>query len=84
MVEYLMVFPEPEAAQELAQRWESEEDFTEVRVGEMEDAGHGRPEWGVIVRVDTIDDVTGAVARALTDRLTEESTGRGGRLDGVR
>lgn len=83
MAEYLLVFPERDDADAVAEQLR-DEDFTEVRVirealaGEDDSEDH---EWGVYVRVDTVDDPTSAVARGLIDRFETTAADRGGWLD---
>ena len=81
MAEYLMLFPERDVAEKIAEDLLEAQEFTDVRVirealaGEEDDEDH---EWGVYVRQDTIDDTASAVARALAERfeaLAEENNG---------
>lgn len=91
MVRYLLIFADPDAASTTAERLRHDEDFADVRVGEVEplaeaaDGAQGDDrEWGVLIGIDTIDDPSSAVARALADRLAATASEHGGRLDGVR
>lgn len=92
MVQYLLIFADTGAASSAAERLRHDEEFTNVRVAEVEPVigEDGAPdhsagaEWGVLVGIDTIDDPSSAVARALADRLATTATECGGRLDGVR
>lgn len=83
MAEYLIVFPERADADAVAEELR-EDDFAEVRVirealaGEDDGEAH---DWAVYVRVDTIDDPTSAVARALVERFEATAGERGGWLD---
>lgn len=82
MAEFLMLFPDRDVAERIADDLrEDESEFTDVRVirealaGEEDDEDH---EWGVYVRQDTIDDSASAVARALAERfelLAKENDG---------
>jgi hypothetical protein len=84
MTEYLMIFPEREIADEIAEDLLEEDDFTEVRVvsealaGEEDDEDH---DWGVYVRQATIDDAASAVAQALAERFEKLAEEHGGWLD---
>ncbi len=81
VIEYLMVFPERDAAEEVADELRDNDEFTSVRVVSEALAGEDDAEdvdWAVHVMQDTIDDPTGAVARALAkrfDALAEEHDG---------
>lgn len=83
MTEYLLVFPERDDADEVAEELRDEE-FDEVRVVREALAGEDDAEahdWAVYVRVDTIDDPTSAVANALVARFEEMTADRDGWLD---
>ena len=72
VVEYLLVFPERDVAESVAEELRDDEEFAQVKVvrealaGEDDSEAH---EWAVYVRVDTIDDESSAPARALTERF---------------
>jgi hypothetical protein len=80
MTEHLIVLPERDTAQEIADGLR-EEGFTEVRVVRMALAGEDDAEdaeWGVHVVEEMVEDETGAVAQGLRDRfeaLAEEHHG---------
>ena len=84
MTEYLMLFPERDTAEEIAEELREDDEFTEVRVirealaGEEDDEDH---DWGVYVRQETIDDPASAVARALAERFEKVAQDNGGWLD---
>lgn len=84
MTEYLMLFPERDVAEEVADELIEEDDFTEVRVireafaGEEDDEDH---QWGVYVSQATIDDPATAVAHALAERFEAMAHEHGGWLD---
>ena len=83
MTEYLLVFPERDDAEEVAEELR-DDDFAEVRLVREALAGEDDSEdddWAVYVRVDTIDDETSAPARALVERFEQTATERGGWLD---
>lgn len=83
MTEYLLVFPERDDAEEVADELR-EEEFDEVRVVREALAGEDDSEdhdWAVYVRLDTIDDPTSAVARALVERFEGIAADRDGWLD---
>lgn len=83
VTEYLLVFPERDDADEVAEQLR-EEDFDGVRVvrealaGEDDSEAH---DWVVHVRVDTIDDPSSAVAQALVERFEAITAERDGWLD---
>ncbi|NHN57101.1 hypothetical protein G9U51_15125 [Calidifontibacter sp. DB0510] len=83
MIEYLMVFPQRDDAEAVADELR-EDDLAQVRVvrdalaGEDDSEDH---DWAVHVRVDTIEDPSSAPARALSDRFEAMATERGGWLD---
>lgn len=83
VTEYLLVFPERDDAEEVAEELR-EEEFGEVRVvrdalaGEDDSEDH---DWAVHVRVDTVDDPTSAVAKALVERFEALAADRDGWLD---
>lgn len=83
MAEYLLVFPERDDADAVAEELR-DDDFTEVRVirealaGEDDSEDH---DWAVYVRVDTIEDPTSAVAKALVERFEASAAEKGGWLD---
>ncbi|TWP39014.1 hypothetical protein [Leekyejoonella antrihumi] len=82
MTQYLMIFSDRADAEEVAQEL-SEEEFTEVHVVREVLAGEDDSEdrdWAVHVVEDTIDDESGAVAKALRARFTDAAERRGGRL----
>jgi precorrin-6B methylase 1 len=80
MTEHLIVLPERDTAEEIADELR-EEGFTEVRVVRMELAGEDdaeSAEWGVHVVEEMVEDETGAVAKGLRERfeaLAEEHDG---------
>ena len=84
MTEYLMLFPERDVAEEIADDLRIDDEFSDVRVvrealaGEEDDEDH---EWGVYVRQDTIDDPASAVARALAERFEKLAAEHDGWLD---
>lgn len=84
MTEFLLLFPDRDVAEEVADDLLEEDDFTEVRVvrealaGEEDDEDH---EWGVYVRQSTIDDPASAVAQALAERFGRLAEENGGWLD---
>lgn len=84
MAEYLMLFPERDVAEQIADELQEEDEFTEVRVlrealaGEEDDEDH---EWGVYVSQDTIVDPASAVARALAERFEKLAADNDGWLD---
>lgn len=83
MTEYLLVFPERDDAEEVAEELR-EDEFDEVRVVREALAGEDDSEdhdWAVYVRVDTVEDPTSAVARALVERFEQLTTDRDGWLD---
>lgn len=83
VTEYLLVFPERDDADEVAEELRDEE-FDEVRVVREALAGEDDSEdhdWAVYVRIDTIDDPTSAVANALVARFEEMTADRDGWLD---
>lgn len=83
MTEYLLVFPERDDADEVAEQLR-EDDFDEVRVVREALAGEDDSEdhdWAVHVRIDTIDDPTSAVAKALVERFEALVSERDGWLD---
>nr|WP_255427412.1 hypothetical protein [Yimella sp. cx-51] len=78
-----MVFAERDDAEEVADELR-EEEFDEVRVVREALAGEDDSEdhdWAVYVRLDTIDDPTSAVARALVERFEGITADRDGWLD---
>ncbi len=84
MVDYLLIFPEREDAEDAAGELREEDTFDEVRVGREALAGEDDSEsheWSVYVRLDTIDDPDSAPARALVDRFTELAEEHDGWLD---
>ena len=84
MIEYLLIFPEREDAEDVAEELQAEEAFTQVRVtrealaGEDDSESH---EWAVYVGLDTIDDPASAPARALVERFTALAEEHDGWLD---
>lgn len=80
MTEHLIVLPERDTAEEIAEELR-EEGFTEVRVVRMELAGEDDAEdaeWGIHVIEEMVEDETGPVAEGLRDRfeaLAEEHDG---------
>lgn len=79
-----MVFPERDNADEVADELSNNDEFTSVRVVSEALAGEDAAEhveWAVHVMQDTIDDPTGAVARALAERFTAMAEEHDGRLD---
>lgn len=83
MLTYLLLFPERDAAEKVAEGL-AEDDLGEVRVvrealaGEDDSESH---EWGVYVQIHALDDPTGAPARALTERFTAVAEKHDGWLD---
>ncbi|WP_265445492.1 ribonuclease E inhibitor RraB [Flexivirga meconopsidis] len=83
MIEYLMVFPERDAAEEVAEEL-ADDDFGSVRVLSEALAGEDDAEdvnWVVHVVQDTVDDPAGAVARALSERFSALAEEHDGWLD---
>lgn len=84
MVEYLLIFPAREDAEDVAEELREEESFTQVRVarealaGEDDSEAH---EWALYVRLDTIEDPTGATAQALVERFSDLAQEHDGWLD---
>ena len=80
MTEHLIVLPDRDEAEEIAEELR-EEGFTEVRVVRMALAGEDdaeAAEWGVHVVEEMVEDETGAVANGLRERfeaLAEEHDG---------
>lgn len=81
VVDFLLVFPSRDDAEAVADDLRDDDGYSEVRVvrealsGEDDSEDH---EWAVYVGVNTIDDPTGAPARALAARfgaLAEEHDG---------
>jgi hypothetical protein len=71
MTEHLIVLPERDTAEEIADELR-DEGFTEVRVVRMALAGEDdaeAAEWGVHVVEEMVEDETGAVAHGLRDRF---------------
>ena len=71
MTEHLIVLPERDTAEEIADGLR-EEGFTEVRVVRMELAGEDdaeAAEWGIHVVEEMVEDETGAVANGLRERF---------------
>lgn len=81
MIEYLMVLPDREAAEDVADQLVDDGQFTSVRVVSESLAGEDDAEdvdWVVHVVVDTLDDPDGAPARVIGARfaaLAEEHDG---------
>lgn len=83
MSEHLLVFPEREDADEVAEELR-EEGFTEVRVIRQPLAGEDdaeSDEWAVYVREANVADETGPVAKGLADRFQAVADDRGGWYD---
>lgn len=83
MTEFLMLFPDRDVAEQIADELLEEDAFTEVRVVREAlagDEGEGH-EWGVHVRQATIDDPASAVAQALAERFEKLADDNDGRLD---
>ncbi len=83
MTEYLLVFPDRDDAEEVADELR-DDDFTDVRVVREALAGEDDSEdhdWAVYVNVDTIDDPTSAVGKALVERFEQLCEDRDGWLD---
>lgn len=84
MVQYLLIFPAREDAEDVGEELREEETFTQVRVarealaGEDDSEAH---EWAVYIRLDTIEDPTGAPAQALVERFTHLAEEHDGWLD---
>ncbi|MDQ2849552.1 hypothetical protein V3G39_04205 [Dermatophilaceae bacterium Sec6.4] len=84
MLEYLLIFPEREDAEDVAEELREEETFTSVRVVQEALAGEDDAEsheWAVYVSLDTIDDITSAPAQALLERFTGLAQDHEGWLD---
>lgn len=84
VIEYLMVFPERQPAEDVAEELSDGDEFASVRVVSESLAGEDDAEdvdWLVHVTVDTIDDPAGAVARALARRFGELAKEHNGWLD---
>ncbi|NHA68869.1 ribonuclease E inhibitor RraB [Phycicoccus flavus] len=83
MTEHLLVFPDRDVAEQVADEL-AEEGFTEVRVvrealaGEEDDEDH---EWGVYVREKNVADETGPVESGLEDRFSALVAEHGGWYD---
>ena len=83
MSEHLLVFPDKDAAEEVAEEL-SGEGFTEVRVlrealaGEDDSQDH---EWAVYVREENVVDESRPVAQGLRDRFEALVEERGGWYD---
>ena len=83
MSEHLLVFPERDDADEVAEELQ-EEGFTEVRVIRQPLAGEDdaeSDEWAVYVREANVADESGAVASGLKDRFEATVEERGGWYD---
>lgn len=83
MSEHLLVFPERDDAEEVADELR-EEGFTEVRVIRQPLAGEDdaeADEWAVYVREANIADESGPVASGLRDRFQATVEERGGWYD---
>lgn len=83
MTEHLLVFPERDDADEVAQELR-DEGFTEIRVIRQPLAGEDDPEadeWAVYVREANVADETGPVADGLRDRFEATVADRGGWYD---
>lgn len=84
MLEYLLIFPAREDAEDVAEELSEEETFTRVRVarealaGEDDSQAH---EWAVYVGLDTIEDPTSAPAQALVQRFNDLAEKHDGWLD---
>ena len=84
VVDFLLVFPSRDDAEAVADDLRDDDGFSEVRVvrealsGEDDSEDH---EWAVYVGVNTIDDPTGAPARALAQRFTALAEEHDGWLD---
>lgn len=84
MTEYLMLFPERDVAERIADELRDEMDFTDVRVvrealaGEEDDEDH---EWGVYVNNETVDDPASGAAHGLAERFQQLAEENGGWLD---
>lgn len=84
MVEYLLIFPAREDAEDVAEELREEEAFTQVRVTREALAGEDDSEaleWAVYVRLDTIEDPTSAPAQALVERFSDLAEEHDGWLD---
>lgn len=84
VIEYLMVFPDRDVAEEVADQLSDDDEFASVRVVSDALAGEDDAEdvdWVVHVVVDTIDDPSGAVARGLAERFTALAEENDGWLD---
>lgn len=83
MTEHLLVFPERDVAEQVADEL-TEEGFTEVRVvrealaGEEDDEDH---EWAVYVREKNVGDETGPVEHGLEERFEALVAEHGGWYD---
>ncbi len=84
VLDYLLIFPEREDAEDAAEELIEEDTFTQVRVtrealaGEDDSESH---EWAVYVSLGTLDDPDSAPAQALVDRFTELAQQHDGWLD---
>lgn len=84
VIEYLMVLPDRDTAEEVADELSDNDEFAAVRVVSESLAGEDDAEdvdWVVHVTVDTIDDPTSAVARGLAERFTALAEENDGWLD---
>lgn len=84
VIEYLMVLPDRDTAEEVADELSDNDEFAAVRVVAESLAGEDDAEdvdWVVHVTVDTIDDPTSAVARGLAERFTALAEENDGWLD---
>ncbi len=83
MSEHLLVFPDRETADEVAQSL-ADEGFSEVRVvrdalaGEDDSLDH---DWAVYVREDMVEDETGPVEGGLRERFADLAETHGGWYD---
>lgn len=84
VIEYLLVFPEREDAESVADELRESDEYDQVSVVREALAGEDDAEdhdWAVHVTVATIDDPTSAVAEALAERFDEICAEHDGWLD---
>lgn len=84
VLEYLLVFPDRDDADGVAEELREDDEFAQVRVvrealaGEDDSEDH---EWAVYVQVDTVEDPSSAPARALAERFAALAQEHDGWLD---
>lgn len=87
MIEFLMVFPDREAAQDVADELVEEGGFASVRVVSEALAGEDDAEdvdWVVHVVADHLDDPTGPLAQEIAERFSTVAQDHDGWLDNDR